>query len=223
MFCNKSILVYFLAVLAVVFMMLYAWRRIYGLNCVVQILEKKLSNVQKENKELRGVLNEEKAPVNANEAEIIMNKIFDDKCCIGAVCNSKKKPKQSAGATQIKIDNMPQDREMFTDIESIVVTNISDPADIVTMITSEQQTDLRDLTEFTDLADLADLTDLPTTADNIPDHESIISELTDLTPGVYNRKKLSKMNLDKLKDLCVSMNLPTDGTKNALIDRIMAL
>jgi hypothetical protein len=54
--------------------------------------------------------------------------------------------------------------------------------------------------------------------DDTNDIESVISDVT--TP--YNKKKLSKMNLDKLKDICNEMNLSTEGTRNILIDRIIA-
>lgn len=213
MFCNKSILVYFLAVLAVVFMMLYAWRRIYGLNCLVHILEKKLSNVQKENKELRSILNGDKPDAknaSAKEADFIMNSIFDDKCCIGGTCTVPKKPhvKQSSDATQIKIETPKKERDILSDIESMVVTNVvPDIADV-----SSANNDANVTNDAKDPIDIDN--------NDIPDHESIIS--TDTPPGVYNRKKLSKLNIDKLKELCTSMNLSTEGTKNTLIDRILA-
>ena len=48
--------------------------------------------------------------------------------------------------------------------------------------------------------------------------ESVISE----SNCVYNRRKLTKMNLDKLKELCITMNISTDGTKAVIIDRILS-
>jgi len=47
------------------------------------------------------------------------------------------------------------------------------------------------------------------------DKESIISS-NNLT-----KKKLLKLNLDKLKDKCIELELNTEGTKAQLIDRIM--
>jgi hypothetical protein len=38
----------------------------------------------------------------------------------------------------------------------------------------------------------------------------------------YSRTKLRKMNLDSLKDICVSRGLTTEGTKAALMDRILS-
>jgi DNA polymerase III delta subunit len=47
------------------------------------------------------------------------------------------------------------------------------------------------------------------------DKESIISSNT------HTKKKLLKLNLDKLKEKCEHLELPTDGTKAQLIDRIL--
>ena len=46
--------------------------------------------------------------------------------------------------------------------------------------------------------------------------ESISSNLNNT-----NRKKLLKLNVDKLKEKCTEMGLSTDGTKAQLIDRIL--
>lgn len=50
------------------------------------------------------------------------------------------------------------------------------------------------------------------------DVESVMSE----NSNVYNRKKLTKLNLDKVKDIATSMQLSTEGTKNVIIDRILS-
>lgn len=47
------------------------------------------------------------------------------------------------------------------------------------------------------------------------DKESVLS--TNNLP----KKKLLKLNLDRLKDKCTELSLPTDGTKAQLIDRIL--
>lgn len=47
--------------------------------------------------------------------------------------------------------------------------------------------------------------------------ESIMSENT----KKYSKTSLLKMNVDKLKDICIEMNLSTNGNKNMLIDRIL--
>ena len=47
------------------------------------------------------------------------------------------------------------------------------------------------------------------------DKESVISS------NNLNKKKLLKWNLDKLKEKCEQLDLPTDGTKAQLIERIL--
>ena len=46
------------------------------------------------------------------------------------------------------------------------------------------------------------------------DKESIVS-------SNLNKKKLQKLNLDKLKDKCIELELNTEGTKTQLIERIL--
>ena len=38
----------------------------------------------------------------------------------------------------------------------------------------------------------------------------------------YSKSKLRQMNLEKLKELCLSKNLSTEGTKNQLIESLLA-
>jgi hypothetical protein len=38
----------------------------------------------------------------------------------------------------------------------------------------------------------------------------------------YSKSKLRQMNLDKLKELCMNKNLSTEGTKNQLIESLLA-
>jgi hypothetical protein len=48
----------------------------------------------------------------------------------------------------------------------------------------------------------------------VDDKESVISENN-------TKRKLQKLNLDKLKEKCVELNLSTEGTKAQVIDRIL--
>jgi len=51
----------------------------------------------------------------------------------------------------------------------------------------------------------------------INDNESVISS----SNNQLTKKKLQKMNIDKLKEKCSELDLSTDGTKSQLIDRIV--
>jgi hypothetical protein len=76
MFCPKYIFVYILIAISFIFMGLYVWRRIYGMECYVKILEKKVANLKKENKDLNGLLCSDKGNCSLDESDIIMNSIF---------------------------------------------------------------------------------------------------------------------------------------------------
>lgn len=179
----------------------YIWRRIYGLESYSKILEKKISNLKKENKELQELLNGSDKTT-FEDADIIMNKIFNvnacdiinDKCCVGdnEVCFTKNIP------TSVKISVSSDTSEVDDkDDTEITIQNIIGLNDDSTNVSAKLP-----VAEHNDTIEI----------------ESVVSE----TNGMYNRKKLSKMNLDKLREICSSMNLSSEGTKNNLIDRILA-
>lgn len=172
-------------VLAFMFLLLYVWRRIYGLEAYSQILEKKLINLRKENKELHGMLNDTRE-CSFNEADALLNEIFQPqvKKCTQRTCTKEDE-------VHIKFIDNPE-------------TSI------------KQNTDI---TEITDISELSDLVIMPIVdTEKNQDNESVISDVN----GIYNRKKLSKLNLEKLKEICTGMNISVEGTKNTLIDRILS-
>lgn len=82
--------------------------------------------------------------------------------------------------------------------------------------------ELIDAVDAADAADAADLTaDLAADADNM----SVCSEITFTTDDKKGEKtlmkKYSKMSLDKLKEVCGSFNINSEGTRNQLIARII--
>jgi len=52
----------------------------------------------------------------------------------------------------------------------------------------------------------------------------VIEEVSvkDTNVNDYSKSKLRQMNIDKLKELCISKNLSTEGTKNQLIESLLA-
>ncbi len=177
--CTKSVLLYAIFSIVIMFLMLYIWRRIYGLECYTQILEKKIMNLKKENRQLQETQNNF-AP--DSDAEIIMNNIFSER------------PEEN------KIDSVPTIKISFnSEKTSQPVCTKLDSSDMILKNIIEEGLNTPE-------------------KDDTNDIESVISDVT--TP--YNKKKLSKMNLDKLKDICNEMNLSTEGTRNILIDRIIA-
>jgi hypothetical protein len=76
------------------------------------------------------------------------------------------------------------------------------------------------VTKKDELSELSDLVVMPVDTEKNQDNESVISDVNGIN-GVYNRKKLAKYNLEKLKEICAEMNISVEGTKNTLIDRIL--
>lgn len=206
-FLNTSFIFYIFLIMLAIFGLFYIWRRIYGLENYSKILEKKISNLKKENKELQELLSGNDA-TSIEDADTIMNKIFNlniannDKCCVAdktdEICNTVA----NTVVTTVTID--------------VPITDGSDNTDV------PDDPDDPDMTiqNIIGLDDTTVSTKLPVVEHNDPEIESVVSD--SVSGGLYNRRKLSKMNLDKLKEICANMNLPSDGTKNNLIDRILA-
>ena len=72
-------------------------------------------------------------------------------------------------------------------------------------------------------ADAADTGDAADAADAGDDTMSICSEITFTTDDKALKKKYVKMSLDKLKDVCGSLNINGEGTRNELINRIITV
>jgi len=53
--------------------------------------------------------------------------------------------------------------------------------------------------------------------DNIEELASVVSD----NNTTYTKSKLSRLNIDKIKEICTENNLSLEGTKNVLIDRIL--
>ena len=217
---NTSYLLYLLFVLSVVFAVFYIWRRIYGLECYSKILEKKITNLKKENKELQEMLNGT-SQTSFEDADVIMNKIFNvdtgsDTCCIfGSTCDVNK-------TETTKITETADSSDPEIAIQNIVGLDAEEPINKVHSLPVAEH-NVGEASPASAVASTlnsmaASAASAASAVEKDHDMESVVSD----TIGVYNRKKLSKMNLDKLKEICVSMNLSSEGTKNQLIDRIVA-
>jgi len=170
-FFNKSVIIYLLILAIFVLACSYFWRKMWNMEINSKIMERKISNLKKENSELQYALNNtgEVAP-DINDACNIMDSIFnftEKEECVGDKCSIE----------EIQTDT-PEPQESISEIEigKDVIENKKEP-------------------------------------------EIVVSEQIS---GEYSRTKLSKMNLEKLKEISSSMNLPLEGTKNILIERILS-
>jgi hypothetical protein len=59
--------------------------------------------------------------------------------------------------------------------------------------------------------------------DTVDDTMSVCSEITFTTDDKTLKKKYAKMSLDKLKDVCGTLNINGEGTRNELINRIITV
>jgi hypothetical protein len=90
-----------------------------------------------------------------------------------------------------------------------------DTIDIDKMIGSSEEYENKACIELIDAADAADAAD---------DTMSLCSEITfTTTDDKALKKKYVKMSLDKLKDVCGTLNINGEGTRNELINRIITV
>lgn len=176
----STIFFYSSAILLFILTGFYLWRRLHSLENYTLILEKKINNLKKEKKELQELIKDSEDKTTFDEADIVMNELFNiDKCCVDK-CTIKEVEKETETIESICMNDTPEEVEI-----------VESKLPIVEHITSVSTPDV--------------------------DIESVISD-----SNVYNKKKLAKMNLEKLKEICNEMKLSTDGNKNALIDRILS-
>lgn len=207
-FMNASFIIFVLFLILILLTAFYVWRRINGLESYNKILEKKINHLKKDNKELREILygngDNDVADI-AHDADILMNKIFNADMMYASTCMTS-----SCCPTNDNVVDKDTSTKITCNDDKCIV---QDTSDIVQNIIAENIE-----------AEIAPTETVvkPVVQHIEPDNdlESVVSDVVNGTP--YNRKKLSKMNLDKLKEICVSMHLATEGTKNTLIDKILS-
>lgn len=196
MFCfERSFLIYFIIFLFFLLVVIYIWRRLNGIESYNKILENKVQSLKKENLELQKALSEESnEKISIDDAEVIMNEIFN-----GGTCD-------------IITDTFSSDTKEVTKIEELKTNTVE-------ILHSAEITDV--VNENND-----DKKDIPVVSHEISsnisiENDDLESNISEMHPNTYNRKKLTKLNLDKLKEIASSLDLSTEGTKNVIIDRIL--
>jgi hypothetical protein len=210
MFLKTSTILYFIVVTIFTLIVLYVWRKLTGVESYTKILEKRISNLKKDNAELQMALDKyEPDEVSEDDATIIMNKLFD-----------------------YDAENIPDMKSFICHENKCNIVNVVNVVDVVDLVDAVDVVDAVDTDNEKLVTNIIDSEvelpvelpvvnhDVTEALDNDKDMEveSVISE----SNCVYNRRKLTKMNLDKLKELCITMNISTDGTKAVIIDRILS-
>jgi len=186
------------------------------------ILEKRLNLMKKD---VREVYMTNKS---FEEANNVMNEVFKDSVKKEASCKinnvvggcsivSETRPNTPVVQEEITIINN-MDNEIAI-IHEVVENVINDT--MVSKISVPPKIDDDVQISFTEEKVISD----PDTAvklivDDV-DTQSTTSEIVFNTDGKYNHKKLSKLSVDKLKEICGSHNLNPEGTKAQLISRIL--
>ena len=88
------------------------------------------------------------------------------------------------------------------------------------LLKKKEQEKTKEETTDKDISDIVDdIIDNTTNDENNKDDSlSLVSD----NSNNYTKSKLLKLNVDKLKNICESNNLSTEGTKGVLIDRILS-
>jgi hypothetical protein len=111
------------------------------------------------------------------------------------VFNNENKKNCSNGKCKVVVE--PEINEI--DLDAIMKTEVINTQETSVKTSDEQSTVIFDLKKEVVMNDA----------------ESVVSG-----GGQLTKKRLLKLNLDKLKEKCVELNLSTDGTKAQLIERI---
>lgn len=210
--------------LLLVFLVLFLWRKIMILEGNYFILEKRLNLMKKD---VREVYMTNKS---FEEANNVMNEVFKDSvkkegsCKINNVAGCcpivpETRPNTPVAHEEITfINNMDNEIAIIHEVvENVIndtmVSKISPP------LPPKSEDDVQ--ISFTEEKVVSDPdTVIKLMVDDV-ETQSTTSEIVFNADGKYNHKKLSKLGVDKLKEICASHNLNPEGTKAQLISRIL--
>ena len=239
-----------LILIVIVFLVMFLWRKVIILEGNFFVLEKRVNLIKKDVREDTIAKNIEKSdiimneifkdycPINACKQSVCFPSKGGDTNCdsensddVGDKChifskNSNDNISINEDMAQyisaISHDNLKKDSDIITFTNVSNVSNDTE-TDIIkisdTIITSDEDYETKIITGDIDLNEIEDI-DL-----NEPDNISVTSEITFTSDDKkYDKllvKKYSKMHLDKLKEICKTNNISSDGTKKQLMARII--
>lgn len=181
-----------------IFLVFFLWRKLTILEGNFFILEKRVNLIKKENRE-------SSVAKNLERSNVVMNEIFSD-CVSPEIC-------KKMGTCAFSVS------DKRNDAVTIVTTDINVPDKDDVQISFDTDDIDKKIEEAIDPVDIINAIEKKPEIEH--DNVSITSDMTFNTDDKYTNKKLSKMNLDKLKDICIQLNLSSDGTKAQLISRIL--
>jgi len=237
-----------LILIIIVFLVMFLWRKVIILEGNFFVLEKRVNLIKKDVREDSIAKNIEKSdiimneifkdflPINAcNQSVCFPSKggvrsdsentydteDADNKCQIFSksnIDNISINEDMAQYISAIPQDDLKYDTQKVNDIDVITFTNISD-------VSNDIETDINKMVDIKIIAENNVLNELDDIEHNEPDNISVTSEITFTSDDKkYDKtlvKKYSKMPLDKLKEICDSNNISSDGTKKQLMTRII--
>lgn len=209
-----------IALALLIFLVMFLWRKVTIIEGNFFILEKRVNLMKKESRETSLAKNLERT-------NIVMNEIFND-AIPADMC-------KSVGSCPFPLKQDTNDMPSIKIVSAVASTGATDN----TQEASDKDVDVLDMDDgikisFTNNDDIDKKIEEAISADDIinaigkdtglenvhEDTASIASEFT-LHDDKFSQKKLAKMNMDKLKDLCTQLNINSEGTKAQIISRIL--
>lgn len=205
---NANYFIYYLVILFVFMLVAYLIYKIFIIENDLYYLNQKINKMEIEFNNPNGLSNVViDKQENFNMNEIIMNEIF----------NSESEPEQKninevycdlSGTCHVNNSKIINAKILSQPEHEIITENAIDIDNILNDVCNNDN-DNNDTSEKKEV-----IFDLKKEVIN-DDKESIISS------NALTKKKLQKLNLDKLKEKCVELAISQDGSKAQLIDRIM--
>lgn len=201
-FLSNPVYINIVILVLLVFLVLFLWRKIIVLEGNYFIIEKRVNLIKKDTREMS-------AKRKFENSNIVMTEIFDDIVDTDTCKNMGKCSFPLTSNCEIPIST-----SNICETDTPFEFNIQYNTDEIHITDTEDDTQISFDTEKISSNDEIKIVD----KDN--ETNSTTSEFT-FNTDKYNLKKLSKLNVDKLKDLCLSHNLSVDGTKSQLVNRIL--
>lgn len=213
-----------------IFLVMFLWRKVTIIEGNFFILEKRVNLMKKESRE-------SSLAKNIERSNIVMNEIFNDaissdasksvgtcifpaKCSVRNAHSDHSDPVITAVSSITNINDNDNDKMIDNDKRNDNDDKMSaNDYDDGIKISFSNNDDIDKKIEEANSAD--DILNAIEKVDRENDNVSIASEFMLGSDDKISQKKLVKMNVDKLKELCLQLNVSPEGTKAQLISRIL--
>lgn len=196
-----------------ILILLYFWRKIVSLSATNIILEKKYKELKKQTTKNFDNIDKDDFMKGDNEMQEIFNNIdLNTMDNIAFSINSEIPIAVQTFTTNIEKEDLSANTEIDI-VDKIISDTLDDePEETVNEINKSILPEDKIVSDIVEVEDVKDIIENVDSTDSL----SVVSENT------YSKSKLSKLNVEKLKEICVRNGGSDEGTKNVLIDRILS-